>query len=350
MSRKITIILGSMKRGGAERVISILSRDYAEKGWEVDILLLLFHQIDYKLHPNVRVFDLTGGEMQSRLKRIPVWLHGIRRHVRKNRPDLVLSFAARINLLTQIACLGMKQRIFISERNDPNCDGRSLGIKLGTKLFYPTASGCIFQTQRASSYFPGLKNKTIIPNPVEVMEVASPKKNDRIVTVGRLTAQKNQKMLISAFSKITSKYPTYTLDIYGAGELLGDLKKYAGDNHVADKVTFHGNVLDLHQQIADAELFVLSSDYEGLSNALLEAMMMGLPCISTNCAGSDEYINDGENGRLVPVGDETALVLALDQMLSDKALRKRCGEQARKDSHAFCKETVLQKWHDTMDG
>ncbi len=347
--KKIVMILGSMNRGGAERVISILSHDYAEKGWNVELVLLLFNRVDYILHPNVRIIDMTCGEGYSRMKRIPRWLYGIRKYIRKNKPDIVLAFAARINLLTQIACIGLKQRIFISERNDPNCDGRSKLINIATNIFYPKAAGCIFQTERASGYFPKLKNKKIIANPIMVAEFASVNKLCRIVTVGRLTAQKNQKMLIRAFSKISDKYPMHTLDIYGDGELLEELKKCARENFVANKVLFHGNVIDVHKQIANAELFVLSSDYEGLSNALLEAMMMGLPCISTNCAGSDEYIRDGENGILIPVGDEKALIIALDKMLSDDKLRIRCAEQAKKDSVIFSEKIILQKWHELMD-
>ncbi len=348
-SRKIAMILGSMGRGGAERVISILSRDYAEKGWDVDIVLLLQYKIGYELHPNVHVINLTCGEDQPRAKRTPAWIKGIRNYVKVNKPDVVLAFAARINLLALIACTGLKQQIFISERNDPKYDGRSKLIDMATRCLYPKATGCVFQTRRSASYFSKLKNKTIIPNPIMITESAAPVKNKQIVTAGRLTAQKNQKLLIEAFAEIASQYPLYTLNIFGGGELLSELQSLAQSKGVAEKVVFHGNVQNLHEQIAAAEIFVLPSDYEGLSNALLEAMMMGLPCIATDCAGSDEYIRDGENGLLVPVGNKDALVQAMKRMLNDAALRVRCAEQAQKDSAAFHKENVLQQWHDLMD-
>ena len=347
--KKIAIILGSMGRGGAERVASILSADYAKQGWQVDLVLLLFNKVEYELHPNVNVIDLSFSEERSRVKRAPLWLSGIRKYIKENRPEVVLSFAARINVLVQLACTGLRQKIFISERNDPKCDGRSKLVDIATKMLYPRAAGCIFQTQRAASYFPQLKNKTIIANPIAVAEQAAEQKKKKIVKVGRLAPQKNQKMLIGAFSKIAERFPQHTLDIYGAGELQEELSQYAYALGVGERVIFHGNAPDVHRQIADAEVFCLSSDYEGLSNALLEAMMMGLPCISTDCAGSDEYICSGENGILVPVGDEAAMAEALIAMLSDEQLRNRCAQQAKNSAVAVSTETVLLKWHELLD-
>lgn len=116
----------------------------------------------------------------------------------------------------------------------------------------------------------------------------------KIVTVGRLTVQKNQKLLIESFSEVLKKYPNIILEIYGDGEKREELKYIIKTLGVSNNVIFKGNILNVHEAIADAGLFVLSSDYEGLSNALMEAMMMGLPCISTTCAGSDELISDGK--------------------------------------------------------
>ena len=111
-----------------------------------------------------------------------------------------------------------------------------------------------------------------------------------------------------------------------------------------------GNVPNIHEQISDANAFVLSSDYEGLSNALLEAMMMGLPCISTDCAGSDEYINNYENGLLVPIGDKDALASAMLEVLENKELSSRLGNNARKASATFAKDNVLNRWFELISG
>lgn len=347
--KKIVMILGSMHRGGAERVISILSQDYAEKGWSVDVILLLFNNVEYILHPKVNVIDMAYDERKSRIARVPKWLYGIRKYIKDSKPDVVLSFAARINILVKIACIGMKQRLFVSERNDPRCDGRSKLVDLLTKVLYPKTSACIFQTRRAASYFPNLNNKVIIANPIMIFDIADKIKEHKIVAAGRLSAQKNQKLLIEAFSEISTRYPMYTLEIYGDGELLEELIQCAKDHGVEEKTVFHGNVFDLHKQIANAEIFVLSSDFEGLSNALLEAMMMGLPCISTNCAGSDEYIESEKNGLLVPVGNVEEMASALERLIKDEKLRIKLGEQAKMDSDIFSKDAILHKWHSLMD-
>lgn len=156
------------------------------------------------------------------------------------------------------------------------------------------ADKVVFQTKRVSSYFPYLSNATIIFNPISVSSVSKNTNLKKIVTVGRLTVQKNQKLLIESFSEVLKKYPNIILEIYGDGEKREELKYIIKTLGVSNNVIFKGNILNVHEAIADAGLFVLSSDYEGLSNALMEAMMMGLPCISTTCAGSDELISDGK--------------------------------------------------------
>lgn len=345
MSKKLLIVMGSMGRGGAEKVISHISECFAEKGWKVSIALLLFNRVDYKLHENVEIIDLTG-DTESRKKRAFYWINGIRSLVKRINPDCVLSFAARVNVITLLACLGKKTKVVVSERNDPYCDGRSKGVDMLTNWLYPKASSVVFQTRRAATYFDKLKltNSAIIPNPVSVQCVAEKPKKGKIVTAGRLTPQKNQKMLITAFAEAVKEYPYTYLEIFGDGELKEELSALAETLGVGEKVIFKGNVLDLHRQISDSAAFVLSSDYEGLSNALLEAMMMGLPCISTDCAGSDEYIVDGENGLLVPVGDEKAMATALKRILGDEETAACYGAAAMDSTKHLSKELLMSEW------
>lgn len=344
-NRKLLIVLGSLGRGGAEKVVSLIANDLSLKGWKVTIALLLFNKVDYELNKEVKIVDLSQ-ENVSRVKALPFWLLGIRKIVKEFGPDVILSFAARINIITQLACIGYKKNIVVSERNDPYMDGRSIFVDILTNVLYPKAKSVVFQTERAASYFS--KNKRIksciIPNPISVKCYAEKAQPNKIVSVGRLEPQKNQQMLIKVFATIVNKYPNAKLYIYGEGTLKDELLALITKLDIQDKVTLAGNVLNVHEQIADAEIFVLPSNYEGLSNALLEAMMMGLPCISTNCAGSDEYIENEINGLLVPVGDANALKCAILKMLTINELREKCGKEAQKVEKRVSASITLQQW------
>lgn len=346
--RKITFVLGSLNRGGAERVISVLANDYAEKGWQVDIILLLSNKIGYDLNASIRVLDLTG-KSESRIKRLPYWLKELRFYFKKQKPDICLAFAARINILVQLATMGLKLKTYVSERNDPKLDGRGLLVRILTCLLYPHASGVIFQTKRAARNFPKLKNAVIIPNPIQVNDSREAVTRGKIVYVGRLSPQKNPLLLLEAFAANASKHPEYYIEMFGDGELIDSLKKAVDELGIVDRVNFAGNVKDIHKRIADASFFVLSSDYEGLSNALLEAMVMGIPCISTNCAGADEYIVNGKNGLLTEVGNVDQMSRAMDQFMTNDDLRKQCGENARQTWNMVSKDVVLSRWHSLMD-
>lgn len=129
-------------------------------------------------------------------------------------------------------------------------------------------------------------------------------------------------MLIRAFAKIASKYPDYTLFIYGEGPLRRDLESLIKTLHLGNQVFLQGFKKNIHELISDAEFFILSSDFEGLSNALLEAMCMGIPCITTNVSGIDEVIHDKINGVLVSPGDEEKMVQAMDLLIQSPKLRE----------------------------
>ena len=343
MDKRIAFVIGSMGNGGAERVVSIIANDYAQRGWHVDILMLLSNECTYKIESGVTLINLSG-ETSSRIARLPYWLKSIRDYALTRKPDVVVSFVARINIITQLALKNLNIPILVSERNDPYKDGRGKLVNILTKWLYPKAISVVFQTNRALGYFPSLTNSCIISNPIEVHAHRSQTLKDRIVTIGRLSEQKNQKMLIEAFAKIHHKYPNYTLDIYGEGHLRDSLQQLISELMLDDCVSLKGNVSDIHDQISDAKFFVLSSDYEGLSNALLEAMMMGLPCISTNCAGSDEYIQHEKNGLLVEIGNVSAMAAAMEYMITNPAEASRMGACAKELSQSFKKSNVIKQW------
>lgn len=349
MNKRICFVHIGMQRDGAERVIAKLANYYGEQGYLVDILILLVEGCGYQLHENVRIISLVRDD-RSRKKNLWYWIRGIRRHIKETNPDHVIAFSMYVNLITLAACAGMGKDILISERNDPSSDGRSRIDQLLTYLMYPHGDKIVFQTRRAKNCFSKAvqRRSRIIYNPVEVSCQADLGGRDpnKIVTVGRLEKQKNQKLLIYAMRKVILKYPESYLEIYGEGSLRGELEELCRRLKLEEHVRFRGNVSNVHERIADAQVFVLSSDFEGMSNALMEAMMMGLPCISTCCAGSDEIIEDHENGLLVPLRDDEKLSQAVLSILDSRELSDRLGRAARETSAVFAGERVIGEWID----
>lgn len=348
--KRIAFFLGSMGRGGAEKVISVLSREYAEKGWDTDIGLLLSDNVDYMLDETTRIMNFTGNTT-SRILRVPMWLKSIRAYAKKEKPDVIVSFTARINILVMIACMGLKVKTIISERNDPMYDGRGIVTRFFTKILYPKADRIIFQTKRVKEQFSKTiqEKGVIISNPISISCEGLEKKEKKVVSVGRLAKQKNHKMLINAFVRVLKKYPEYKLCIYGEGDMRKELTELIKGLGVSENVVLPGNILNVHKEIANAECFVLSSDYEGLSNALLEAMMMGLPCIATECAGADEYIIHKENGLLIPTGDMESMEKAILYMIENEQKRILMGQAAKQASEKFTQDKVLKIWHSVID-
>lgn len=347
--KKVTFILGSMGRGGAERVISILSKYYAEKGYSTDIIVLLNNEVGYKLHESTKLVDFTGNT-SSRLKRMPYWIKSIRKYVKQEKPDVIVSFVASINVIVLNACRGLKTKVIVSERNDPRLDGRSKIVDFMTKMLYPKAYSVVFQTERAKSYFPKLKNSTIIANPISVENKADSTNEYKIVNVGRLMEQKNQKMLINAFSRLAKVNDQAFLEIYGEGCLKEQLQEQIDSLGLGERAKLMGNQENVVDLISDAGVFCLSSDYEGLSNALLEAMMLGIPCVSTKCAGADEYIIDGENGFLVDVGNEEEFAEKMIKLCGNKELQQTFSEKSKETAKSFTIEKVMQQWDELIEG
>ncbi len=347
---KISFFIGSMRRGGAERVISILANHYSQKGWEVEIALLLDTTVGYELNENIKVVDLTAGK-GSYIKRMPMWLKKIRNYVKSSKPDRVVSFIGRINVLVLNALRGLKVPVIVSERNDPKHDGRGAVMLWLCNKSYKKASAIVHQTKYEESCFsPKLATKSyIVPNPVNVaVETKSPVPY-RIVTAGRLLPQKNHAMLIDAVAMLKDEFPEVKLDIYGDGSLKDNLSAKIKEMNLEDMVFLMGNVSDLHQRIADADVFAMTSEFEGLSNALIEAMMLGLVCVSTDYPGADEVVKHEENGLLVPCRDANKLSEVLRQLFKGKELNSRLRNNAKETSQKYRPEEVIKKWEAVIE-
>jgi glycosyltransferase involved in cell wall biosynthesis len=193
----------------------------------------------------------------------------------------------------------------------------------------------------------------VIPNAINeefVRETFRGLRKKKIVSAGRLTSQKNFALLIEGFAKIANKHPDYKLVIYGDGPQKGKLQRLTKDLGISEKVEFPGYVNDFGDYIIDASLFVMSSNFEGMPNALMEAMALGLPCISTDCpsGGPKFLIKNGINGFLIPVGDVDKLANIIDLVLSDKKLSQKVGENAYSILEELSNEKIYQNWENYL--
>lgn len=361
--RKILFHINSLGKGGAERVVTVLSRYFVEDGFEVVIVTLWRAKEEYELADGARRINLedelnkgTAGRIGRALKRFTY----LRKIIRKEAPDIVISFCNKANFRSAYSMLGMKIPLLTSVRNDPKIDYAP--YRAATRWMERKAAGCVFQTPDAKAFFaPAFQKKSrIIWNPVsEKYLLAGQELSERtkekdlkdggyIVTVGRISHQKNQLLLLKAFVRIKDQFPHLSVRIYGEDSDEGVrkmLEQYIEQQDITGKVIFMGQSDHLEKEIRDAALFVLPSDYEGMPNALMEAMALGLPVIATDCpcGGARMLIEDGVSGRLVPVGDEEQMAKAMEEMLSDQELAVLLGENARQivgkaDSHKIYEE------------
>ena len=320
---KIDFVIGSLIRGGAEHVIAILANHFSSLGWDVNVLLLLHGAIDYDIDPRVTVVHMHGAK-KSRLLRVPYWLKSLKKHFFARRPNVVVSFVCRINILTLLSLniKGYRPRIVVSERNDPRFDGRGRIASFLSKRLYPKSDAVIFQSRLVQQMY-GLniqRKSFIVLNPIELnaVWVEPEKRHNVIVSAGRLSSQKNHAALISAFHKIADldECKDYSLSIHGDGELHESLLRLVDELSLRGRVSVLPNSKTVQQQIAQAKFFVLPSRYEGLSNALMEANALGIPSLTTPTAGSDEIIVAGDNGLISDGFDADSLASSLCKLLS----------------------------------
>ncbi len=315
---KIVFVLPDMAGGGSERVVALLANEYAERGYQVAILLFAGNQIAYPLDKKVEICIAgrpSGGNPFIQISR----LLKMRSFYKKNKNCYIFSFSVRGSIFSVLASVGIPHRFIVSERNDPT----RISEKRLRDWSYRKAEKLILQTEEMKECFSEdiQKKSIVIPNPVsdDMKEIYQGERKKQVVSVARLQPQKNHKLLLDAFSDFCKIYPDYELHIFGIGELESVLKQQAQNLCIEDKVVFRGFSSNVKQEIWDSSMFVLSSDYEGISNSLIEAMAMGIPVISTDCpvGGSRTYIKDGLNGILVPVGDKGALVDAMIKIADD---------------------------------
>ena len=352
--KKIVCIINGMGFGGAERVMANIMT-YLSNSLDVTLITLEDKESVYKLPSNIKHKVINPRENRRGILRKVSRIIDIRRAVEDSNPDLVLSFMTPMNIITLVSLIGTNIPIVVSERNDPKNSPHQFYYRLLRKLTYNMATGIVCQTNEYVEFFKGsIRNKCkVIYNPLkENLPVHRNHEADNIIcTVGRLVEAKNQKLLINAYSKLALIYPEYKLFIYGDGPLKENIKEMIDSLNLSEKVILKGTFNDIHNEINKCKLFVLSSNFEGIPNVLLEALAMGMPCITTKFDGGGYkvLIDDYKNGLIVDKDNVEQLTEAMIRLIEDKELRKEVSKEAIKSREKFSNEKIMKQWKQYLE-
>ncbi len=394
MNKKILVVMPVLKGGGAERVASILTNEFHKNGYACEFLLtscnrnevisrdlsedvpvILLREYFKKSHADIfyellrPVTSLLCVPFEKAKKSVPAFfsylsfvanyykeINALKIFLKERETATVVTFLQPSIPLVLLAGRKTKNKIIISERGDPK---RLMKHRYGYKFiekYYERANKIVFQTEDAKNTYPEniAAKGTVIFNPIK--ENLPPQyegeRNKNITTFCRISYQKNLPVLVKAFSEVHKDFEDYRLRIIGNTQNADDEKALEETEdlierlNVADFVDFEPFSLNVHSEIIEDAVYVNSSDYEGMSNAMLEAMAIGLPVVCTDCpiGGAAAVIKDGENGLLVPVGDADELAKAIKKVITAKELSLELSENAVKIKEELSLRNIARKW------
>lgn len=357
--RRIAFYIGSLDKGGAERVIVNLAEYFYSQDYEVYVVTKLKEINEYTLNPGITriIADITTEEeTKSRLGNLYARIHKLRQVWKTIKPDVIVSFIRKNNVMAIASSRFLSIPVVVSVRSDPKRELQGRIMKKLSLFMFRFADGIVLQTNQAKAFFSkNLQKKAVIlPNSINPeflnIERKIEKKNE-IVAVGRIDKNKNQRMLIEAFSEIADEYPDWCVRLYGDGEESVMLKNLVKEKGLENQVFFMGQISNVAEKIKKASIFVLSSKCEGMPNALIEAMTLGIAVVSTDCpcGGPADLIQNEENGLLIAVDDKNALKQALLKLINDAEFRQKLAQNASQIIQKLHPDIVNRQWEEYID-
>ncbi|MCB0321920.1 MAG: glycosyltransferase family 4 protein [Bdellovibrionales bacterium] len=357
---RITFVIQGMGLGGAQRVASILLNSWVERGHEVSLLTFddgsqtpAFHvsaKVQWRrLHLSKKSSNPFAALLRN-LSRVSL----LSRAIRESKPDIVVSFIHRTNILTLLACRRLNVPVVVSERIAPGVRSIGAAWEWLRQKCYPKAAAVVVQNYTAQKYFETICGSClVIPNPVPMppdrLGTSIRSAPPTIIAMGRLERQKRIDILLSAFALTRADHPEWCLRILGDGSLRHDLEKMAVSLDIAPAVSFAGALKDPWPALQEATIFAHTSELEGFPNAVCEAMAAGLPVIATHSPGAiGEIVTPGETGMLVELNNAHAFAAALSQLMSDREECRRMGSNAKNYVQRFSEPDVLEQWEDLL--
>lgn len=325
--------------GGAQRVVSLLCNELARQGHIVK--LILYRERDreeYYISENVEVDVLPNrNDGENKISYYIRKLRELKKEIIEFDPDVIIPFLSEPMWYAYLATCFTKyrNRIITTVRNNPHLFPKQRNIRWRNNVLIFLSKACFVQNEEQKAYFPSvIRKKTfVLPNPVSD-ELFSSKRQDcditKLITMGRLSGQKNHGMMIEAFAKLSEKYPQLCLDIYGDGDLKNSLDALICERGLEGKVCLRGITTDVKGALLSHGLFIMTSNYEGMPNALIEAMATGMPCISTDCpTGPSDLIKTMESGILIPMNNVEKCAEAIEYMISNPEAAMKMGRRGR---------------------
>lgn len=354
---KLCFVIGNLSYSGAEKILYKLITELNNRHYEISIVLLSCTEKNNSLPNEIfqfPLFDLAEEQIKNKFVRVKKRQERIKKIIDNNNFDLVISFGVKFNIDVAEACKNNNVNLVLCERNDPIYDPKSKLLRLRRSISYKRANGFVFQTEEIKKFFSLKiqKRSVIIPNFIDKKndnEYINSKHRNSFITCARLdNNQKSQIFLIKTFSKFLKKYPQYKLEFIGDGP---DKERYinlVNKLGVRDNVIFHGKIKNPIKKLSKCKCFILTSKYEGMPNALIEALSVGMPCISTNCSGGGAkfLINDKENGILVKRNSTKQLLKAMESIASNNIDLSKMSKKAHNINEKLDIKKVVNNWEE----
>ena len=355
---RLTLVIASLGRGGAERTASVLASAWAERGFNVTIVTLEGDLTAFPLHPAVvqRHLNLRNGKAKHifhGLVRNLRMVRALRNALRDLEPHVIISFMDISNILALLAASGLDTRVMVTEHVHPAYHYIGWHWRMLRRFLYHRADALVCVSRPILDWFQTNLRITgyVIPNPIalapwpEHLGQTRDQGRHLIVGMGRLIEQKGFDLLLASFAQVAARHSDWSLKVIGEGPLRGQLEALSQQLSLTGQVEFTGALADPFPTLRAADLFVFSSRFEGFGNALCEAMACGVAAISFDCpSGPSEIIRHGIDGVLVPAEDVTALASAMDDLMCDATKRETFGRRARDVLNRFGVDGVLSRW------
>lgn len=354
-TKEIIVVTNSMGNGGAQRVLSELIEEWSKNSIKISVIQFDKHEKSY----NYELHDADLIQLESKYK---LFLFAfiekeiqLINYVKKRKNAILMGFVNQSILFIGISSFFVSNKIVFSDRNDPNNCPNTRFKRFIRNILFKRADLVVFQTEDALNYHRinnGI-NGPIIVNPINkhLPKVNSKNRNKTFISSARLDKQKNFSMLIKAFYLLNKDYPEYQLDIYGRGEQESAIKNMISELELNNSIFLKGYCNNIFEIMNNSFAYVSSSDYEGISNSMLEAMALGMPVICTDCpiGGARMMIEDKINGLLVKVNDEVDMYLAMKKIVENDEFRNKIATEASKIRNKYPIEKIANIWIEEID-